>query len=331
MATYQTVYVKQSHTKWLLTIAGAALGVLALLVYAHLKPLTDRSLNSTPRPNEPSGAYFPRDCNSAATCTPPPDAFLKVNQFYVLFTYPIVPHLDKSGTFLVGLNAFAEMIGATVRTDRPTRSETITWRSNSVTFIDRARTAAIDGRYVPIPVPALFDQPSGKMIAPLSVILQAFHIRPRWNAKYRILALQDKSFFPVFTADPDILGPIWMQEGPDFKYPDKGYLVPTAERWLPRPGDVERRDLELTVGNVKSRTLQRDQAFINFVQADFGVGGHQELQYSAGGTLNGPPDEPRIHQPPLKNGQTRTAVNPGVGVLRQPYSLCILAWLNTRG
>ena len=44
----------------------------------------------------------------------PQQAFLKMNQYYVLFTNPIVPCIDKKGNFIVGLLGFSDLLGAKI-------------------------------------------------------------------------------------------------------------------------------------------------------------------------------------------------------------------------
>lgn len=272
------------------------------------------------------GALAPRDCVSVATCAPAPNAFLKINEFYVLFTYPIVPHRDPSGTFIVGLDALAEIMGAHTRTDAESKTETLFLPSHSITFADGESTATVDGKPVALPVTALWDTPSGKMIVPLSPILAAFHIQSHWDETHKILALHGKAFFPVFVTDPDILGPIWMQEGSNLTYPERGYVIPTVLKWSAVKGHSDTHNLQLTVHNVIKKTISCDHLYINFVQADFGVAGYPHLQYSAGGTLHGW-NEPRVHQPSLGSGDFRTATHEDVGTSGKSYSLYVLAWL----
>ena len=150
-----------------LALLAAVLALLIGLAYRHLSAAPSTPLH---------GAFAPRDCVSAATCSPPPDAFLKINQFYVLFTYPIVPHRDPSGTFIVGLDALAKMMEVHTRHDALRKKETILRAGHSITFTDGAATADVDGKPVALSVTALWDAPSGKMIVPLSPILAAFHV-----------------------------------------------------------------------------------------------------------------------------------------------------------
>ncbi len=302
---------------------------LALLAaaFAVLLGLAYRQLSATP--SAPlHGAFAPRDCVSAATCSPPPDAFLKINQFYVLFTYPIVPHRDPSGTFIVGLDALAKMMEAHTRHDALRKKETILRAGYSITFVDGASTATVDGKPVDLPVTALWDAPLGKMIVPLSPILAAFHIQSHWDATHKILTLRDKTFLTTLTDDPDTLNLIWRSQGvslSDLKWND---LVPTVMKWFPihsaDPG------FDLTVQNVSGKTIPRGRHHINFVHATFGSAGFHSMRYGASAEgAQGPFGfGTPILLPPLSPGASRALTDDSVEISdKSRYTLCILAWL----
>ncbi len=311
------------QTVFLALFAVALVAGVALLCLASRHPFAAAA--SAPL----HGAFAPRDCVSAATCAPLPDAFLKINQFYVLFTYPIVPHQDPSGTFIVGLDALAEIIEAHTRTDAANKVETVTLAGHSITFTDGKQTAEVDGKPVALPVTALWDTPSGKMVVPLSPILAAFHIQSHWDATHKILALQNKMFLTRITAAPDILSLIWKTQGPELSDFERSDLVPMGMKWLPaRPFD---RGLDLTVQNVSGKTIPRDHNHVDFIEAKYGIPGYKSLQYSAGAEGARGWNVPPIIQPPLPKNASRTATQYGVGVSKDSYSLYVLAWLLVTG
>ena len=304
--------------KQMLAVALLTVGAALLLLLAPRNPF--------PAPSAPlHGAFAPRDCVSAATCTPAPDAFLKVNEFYVLFTYPIVPHLDQSGTFVVGLDALAEIMEAHTQTSAANKTETVTLSGHSITFRDRASTATVDGKSVTLPVTALWDVVSGKMIVPLSPILTAFHIRSRWDAKNKIMALQNKAFLTTITADPDTLNQIWKTQGSNLSDPERERLVPTGMKWFPVHSFD--RGFDLTVKNISGKTIPRDRNHIDFVEANFGIAGNQTLQYGASAEGTRGLDLPPTIQSPLPKDASRTASHYGVEISKESYSLYVLAWL----
>jgi len=303
--------------------------LLALLTVGAALLLLLAPRNPFPAPSAPlHGAFAPRDCVSAATCSTPPDAFLKVNQFYVLFTYPIVPHRDPSGTFIVGLDALAKMMEAHTRHDAIRKTETVLLAGHSITFADGASTASVDGKPVALPVTALWDAPSGKMIVPLSPILAAFHIQSHWDVTHKILTLQNKTFLTTLTNDPDTLNLVWRSQGPSPSDFNRNDLVPTSVNWFPVHSSDP--DFNLTVQNVSGKTIPRGRHHIDFIHASFGSSGFQTTRYAAwaegadGPFGLGTP----ILLPPLGAGASRTLTDEGVEISdKSRYTLCVLAWL----
>lgn len=313
--------VKLYRQKWPIIIALVISGVLLLLL-AFRHPFAAAA--SAPL----HGAFAPRDCVSAATCSPPPDAFLKINQFYVLFTYPIVPHRDPSGTFIVGLDALAKMMEAHTSTDAESKTETLFLPSHSITFADGASTATVDGKPLALPVTALWDTPSGKMVVPLSPILDTFHIQSQWDETHKILMLHDKTFLTTLTNDPDTLNLVWRTQAPSPSDYNRNDLVPTSMKWFPIHSSSS--NFDLTVQNVSGKTIPRGRNHVDFIYGIFGSGGYPITQYGANveGTdgpfgLGAP-----ILLPPLRAGASRTvAQGPVESSVGSRYTLCVLAWL----
>ncbi len=321
----KTMGIKLYRQKWPVIIALVVSdALLLLLVFRH--PFAAAA--SAPL----HGAFAPRNCVSAATCAPPPDAFLKINQFYVLFTYPVVPHRDPSGTFIVGLDALAKIMEAHTRINAASKTETLFLLSHSITFVDGASTATVDGKLVDLPVSALWDTPSGKMIVPLSPILAAFHIPSHWDAAHKILTLQDKTFLTTLTNDPDTLNLVWRTQAPSPSDYNRNDLVPTSMKWFPVRSSSS--NFDLTVQNVSGKTIPRGRNHVNFVYGIFGSGGYPITQYAssiegaAGPFGLGAP----ILLPPLPAGASRTVTQgPVESLVGSRYTLCVLAWLVVTG
>lgn len=303
--------------------------LLALLAVTSALLLLLTSRNPFAAPSAPlHGAFAPRDCVSAATCSPAPDAFLKINEFYVLFTYPIVPHRDPSGTFIVGLDALAKIMEAHTRTDTASKAETVTLAGRSITFVDGASIATVDGKPVTLPVTALWDAPSGKMIVPLSPILQAFHIQSYWDETHKILALHNKAFLTTLTNNSDALDSVWRTQAPSPSDFNRNDLVPTSMKWFPIHSSDP--DFKLTVQNVSGKTIPRGRQHINLIYGIYGMGGYPITQYGANveGTdgpfgLGAP-----ILLPPLGAGASRTITDGAMEISdKHSYTLCVLAWL----
>ena len=138
---------------------------------------------------------------------PPPQAFVKVNRLYFLYTYPVVPYLDKSGVLMVGLegmgrglfdkappgDADAAFLGGDdyghVTTDVAARTETLSLGGHTVTFTAGARTAQANGRGVPMAAAAVWDAPTGQMVVPALTLARCLGLAARWDPQLRTLSI----------------------------------------------------------------------------------------------------------------------------------------------
>jgi hypothetical protein len=93
---------------------------------------------------------------------PPRQAFVKVNQYYVLYTYPVVPYLNDKGVLMVGLEGFGRVIDhdatphqepvpgveryGTVKVDVAARMETLTFDGYHLMFRAGSSILNADGR-----------------------------------------------------------------------------------------------------------------------------------------------------------------------------------------
>jgi hypothetical protein len=136
----------------------------------------------------------------------PQQAFLKMNQYYVLFTNPIVPCIDKKGNFIVGLQGFSNLLGAKILVAGG--STTVFLGDDSIKFVRASKTAYINGKAVrmaeapqerptlqsaTLPLPEISPGgmigPATQLLVPIKILVHAFHLRSSWRAKTRTLVL----------------------------------------------------------------------------------------------------------------------------------------------
>jgi hypothetical protein len=128
----------------------------------------------------------------------PPQAFVKVNQFYLLYTYPVVPYVDRSGTLMVGLEGFARSLFAKapvgdpqakfyggddygrVTTDAAARTETLTAGS---------ATVQVDGASVTMEAAAVWNTATGQMVVPAASLARCLGLACAWNPVQRLLTV----------------------------------------------------------------------------------------------------------------------------------------------
>jgi hypothetical protein len=138
----------------------------------------------------------------AATSTPtPPQAFVKLDQEYLLYTAPIVPYLDRSGTMMVGVAGVARALYSPqtgfgrVQDDPQKRTETLTLGDRRVTFRDGSATATTvegttaEGKPVPLGVPARWDAASKHMVVGAAGLARCLGLTCRWDGRRRVLTV----------------------------------------------------------------------------------------------------------------------------------------------
>ncbi|WP_422449168.1 copper amine oxidase N-terminal domain-containing protein [Thermoanaerobacterium sp. DL9XJH110] len=116
--------------------------------------------------------------------------FLKVNQYFVLYTYPKPPYIDSQNRLMVPARIFCQrLLGADVNFDYQNMAVTVKFSGKSLKFTIGSRTIEIDGKPKEIDtVPVLSD---GKAFIPLRTLTDAFGIKTEWNDRYRYIHLQD--------------------------------------------------------------------------------------------------------------------------------------------
>lgn len=241
------------------------------------------------------------------TSSKPALNLVKINQYYVLYTNPIIPRLDKSGTFIVGAEAIALMLNARFSRNPQATVATLTKAGHSVRFTAGARTALVNGKAVALPIAAQTQPSTRQMLIPLSVLINVFHIRSAWNLKRHTLLLSGKTLMKF--EPPDSFAYVyWENPGPDTHS-----LIPVAITTGPVPWFPSDRRLVVTVKNVSRRTIPKDFNFVNVLSAYKNVNvlvadknrDHHStiITYGVGGTPL--PSEAAAPNPPLKPGATR--------------------------
>lgn len=273
----------------------------------------------------------------------PAQAFLKVNQYYVLFTNPIVPFRDKTGNFIVGLQGFSELIGAQVVSGRT--STTVHLGSDRVKFIRDSKTAYVNGKAVQmaeapqerrtiqsatLALPGLSRAhilgPMTQTLVPLNILAHAFHMRPSWQAKTRTLSLQREDLaLPVDNS-------IEVEDSGRFESPalDSDDFAPFSVAL--RPGSMLYYHIPSSIAKLKGMELL-DFTARNTSSRDFVEGQTYINIFSLGGTSHGMPmpsvDIPSPIPLPLKAGATRSDVTEVNGP-NSHFVRYIVAWLVVR-
>ncbi|WP_297989966.1 copper amine oxidase N-terminal domain-containing protein [uncultured Anoxybacillus sp.] len=94
---------------------------------------------------------------------------LKLNDYYILYTDPHAPFIDKNGRLLIPLKSVRDLMGGTIEYNKKNKTAYVTWLDHQYTFTIRSKIAVIDGEKVEMDtVPTLIDN---SMFLPIKFLL----------------------------------------------------------------------------------------------------------------------------------------------------------------
>lgn len=150
-------------------------------------------------------------------------AFLKINQYYVVYSKPTVPYMDKSGNFMVSLQGLSFLLtfasdaksdASVVRVVSSQSGEVATFSGagHRITFHSGSASAQVDGHPTALPCPAFLARGSKRLLVPISVITDTYKIQSKWDPKTRVLSLQGEGL--TRGPDGDLLDAVQQNEDP---------------------------------------------------------------------------------------------------------------------
>lgn len=115
----------------------------------------------------------------AAENTKDTHVYLKVNDYYVLYTTPKAPYLDQNNRVLIPLRSISELLGAEVGYNATTKIATIELENTIVTYQVDSKMVSIDGIKSTLDTkPVLFQN---SIFIPLSSLIKSLKIKSEWN------------------------------------------------------------------------------------------------------------------------------------------------------
>lgn len=140
---------------------------------------------------------------SASSATIHSTVLLKLNQFYVIYTSPIAPYVDKENRLMVPLRSLSNLLSADVTYNANSKTAVISRKNDGETSGKPSTIKmSIGSKKVEIngissemdTLPVLFK---GSMFVPLSMISTSFHIDTGWDQSKRIVTLHvDPAYLP---------------------------------------------------------------------------------------------------------------------------------------
>lgn len=140
----------------------------------------------------------PLPADGGARASKPP-VFLKLNEYYVLYTRPLAPFVDESGRIIVPLHVTPEMMGLSVTQEPGGHLAVISRGSIRLELVAGRDIGEIwyppeSGRFptrVKVNPPPMVHKPTWDMLVPVRVLSEVFGIKAEWKAERRTLEIRD--------------------------------------------------------------------------------------------------------------------------------------------
>ncbi|MGV6935026.1 copper amine oxidase N-terminal domain-containing protein [Paenibacillus sp. CMM36] len=126
---------------------------------------------------------------SAQDCTP---IHLKVNDHYVLYTYPASPFVDKKGRLLIPLQAAEDILGGKVNYNAANKTASVDLLGRNVTATIGSSEISVNGE--PMKMDTVPIMLSNAMFLPVSILLKDTDAKMEWDPQRGLLKLRHDSF-----------------------------------------------------------------------------------------------------------------------------------------
>lgn len=113
---------------------------------------------------------------------------LKMNDYYVAYTYPKAPYVDKQNRLMLPLRATSELLGASVAYESASRSATIAQNDNIVKIQAGSNIAVVNGKKVEMDTQPVMEK--GYMIVPARILFNSFAYKV--NSNNNVITLKDE-------------------------------------------------------------------------------------------------------------------------------------------
>lgn len=100
---------------------------------------------------------------------------LKMNNYYVAYTYPKEPYVDKQNRLILPLRSVSELLGATVSYNNQTKTAEIKEGENIVQIQAGNKTAKVNGQNVEMDTKALVEK--GFLLVPARILFDSFSFK----------------------------------------------------------------------------------------------------------------------------------------------------------
>ncbi|MCF2716395.1 copper amine oxidase N-terminal domain-containing protein [Paenibacillus sp. UKAQ_18] len=117
---------------------------------------------------------------------------LKVNDHYVLYTYPASPFVDTKGRLLIPLQAAEDILGGKVTYNAANKTASVDLLGRNVTTTIGSPEISVNGE--PVTMDTVPIMKSNAMFLPVSILLEDTDAKMEWDTKRGLLKLRHDSF-----------------------------------------------------------------------------------------------------------------------------------------
>ncbi|MEK4734375.1 copper amine oxidase N-terminal domain-containing protein [Paenibacillus sp. FSL L8-0641] len=117
---------------------------------------------------------------------------LKVNDHYVLYTYPASPFVDKKGRLLIPLQAAEDILGGKVSYNAANKTAAVDLLGRNVTATIGSPEISVNGE--PVTMDTVPIMLSNAMFLPVSILLKDTDAKMEWDPQRGLLKLRHDSF-----------------------------------------------------------------------------------------------------------------------------------------
>lgn len=117
---------------------------------------------------------------------------LKVNDHYVLYTYPASPFVDKKGRLLIPLQAAEDILGGKVSYNAANKTAAVDLLGRNVTATIGSPEISVNGE--PMTMDTVPIMKSNAMFLPVSILLKDTDAKMEWDPQRGLLKLKHDSF-----------------------------------------------------------------------------------------------------------------------------------------
>ncbi|WP_258296529.1 copper amine oxidase N-terminal domain-containing protein [Paenibacillus peoriae] len=117
---------------------------------------------------------------------------LKVNEHYVLYTYPASPFVDKKGRLLIPLQVAEDILGGKVTYNAASKTASVDLLDRNVTATIGSPEISVNGE--PMTMDTVPIMLSNAMFLPVSILLKDTDAKMEWDPRRGLLKLRHDSF-----------------------------------------------------------------------------------------------------------------------------------------